>query len=392
MKKTLLFVIPTLVGGGAEKNLANLSMYLYDYYNIHILVFSDTKIKYTFKGTLHFFNRKPTKNILKRIYNYIDFLAKIRKLKKEINVDCSISYLPNADVVNVLSSIGEKKIISIRNNLSSAEYMKGLLKVFHHYAVKKVDFIVSITKGVEQDTIVNYKISKDKIKTIYNPSITIDFSSENNFDTNDYKNYIISVGRLTHQKGQWHLIRAFKIIHNKFPNLKLIIIGTGPLKDYLNELIKEMKLEDCILLKGFVTNPYDYIRNAELFVFPSLYEGLGNSLLEAMKLSVPIISSDCDYGPREILDPKSNFMKRTINDIEYNAECGVLIPVCDGKHYGAYDELTNEELLIAEAVIGTLKNTELKKRLIQNSKGRISDFSLNSIGEEWIKIIEGVLS
>ena len=390
MKKSILFVIPSLIGGGAEKSVANLSLYLSEFFSVHILTLYDTEEKYRFNGTYHNINRKTSKNLIIKIFYYLKYFFEVKNLKKKLDVKCSISFLPQADIINYFSSAGEKRIISVRNNLSSAEYMRGIIKLLHHYVVRRADYVISITKGVENDLIKNYNLSKNKIKTIYNPAMIVEFGNSHNLDIIGSK-YILTMGRLTHQKGHWHLIRAFTEVHKKFPDLKLIIIGIGPLYEYLNSLIKELDLTDTIILKGFVNNPYDYIKDANLFVFPSLYEGLGNSLLEVMNLEIPIISSDCLYGPREILDPKFDVNEPLIKNIKYNSECAVLVPVCDGIHYSAFDELTEEEKKLSEAIINTLKNKNLKDRIVKNAKNRVLDFRIEIIGNEWIKVINQLL-
>src|SRR5690625_2500259 len=103
---------------------------------------------------------------------------------------------------------------------------------------------------------------------------------------------IITVGRLTKQKGHWHLIRAFKIVKNEIPNAKLVILGDGPLKSYLISLSKQLELEDDVYFLGFQKNPFKYLVNSDVYAFPSLYEGFPNALCEAMACGLPVISTD----------------------------------------------------------------------------------------------------
>ena len=79
-------------------------------------------------------------------------------------------------------------------------------------------------------------------------------------------------------------------------------------------MICDLNLENNIKLVGFVNNPYDYMKKSDIFVFPSLYEGLGNSILEALACGLPIISSDCECGPREILSPKTDYHIKVIDN------------------------------------------------------------------------------
>jgi len=115
--------------------------------------------------------------------------------------------------------------------------------------------------------------------------------------------YIISIGRLHNQKGYKFLLNAFSKIANKIPH-NLIILGEGSLLNDLSIQVKELNLEKRVLFPGFVQNPYPLLKGAQLFVLSSLYEGMPNVLLEAIALGVPVVSSDCPSGPKEILGEK----------------------------------------------------------------------------------------
>src|SRR5699024_8973667 len=114
---------------------------------------------------------------------------------------------------------------------------------------------------------------------------------------------IVTVGRLAEQKGQWHLIRALNKVKKEIPDVKLIILGEGELEDYLKKLVNDYKLTENVHFLGFQKNPFKYITKSDMYVFPSLYEGFPNALAEGMVCGLPVISSDCESGPREILSP-----------------------------------------------------------------------------------------
>lgn len=384
-----MFVIPNLIGGGAQKTVANLSLILKEYYDIYIVTFHESVEKYTYNGKYYCLNFNLTKN---KLINKINLLRKIillKKIKKEASIDVSISFLPEADVFNMLASIGEKRIISIRNNLSNAAYIKGRFKNLFMKSLSSCSKIVAITNGVREDMITNFKIDKNKITTIYNPAMTIKFSENKMINEKLFSTpTIITVGRLEHQKGQWHLIRAFKKVVEEYDNSMLLILGEGSLKKYLENLIKDLGLESNIKLLGFKENPYDYIKKSDIFVFPSLYEGLGNTLLEVLQLGIPIISTDCNFGPREILSPESDYKMRIYNSIDFSSDYGVLVPIFDGKLYNANDTLTKEELIMSSAILKVLKNSELRSKLSYKEKERAKHFSEKIIANEWRKVID----
>src|SRR5690606_19607980 len=112
----------------------------------------------------------------------------------------------------------------------------------------------------------------------------------------------LSIGRLVYQKGFDDLLRAFAEVHAKMPELNLLILGNGPLEADLRALAHELNISDHVHLIGFRPNPIDYMKRASLFVMSSRHEGFGNVLVEALSAGIPVVSTDCDYGPSEILE------------------------------------------------------------------------------------------
>ena len=194
------------------------------------------------------------------------------------------------------------------------------------------------------------------------------------------------MGRLTEQKGQWHLIRAMSEVVKTVTDAKLYILGQGKLKDELVKLTLDLGLTDNVEFLGFVEAPHSYILNSKVFVFPSLYEGLGNVLLEAMSCGVPCISSDCMSGPREILAP-GTAVKGSLESVEY-AEYGILVSVGDNEHFNAAEPLTAAEMQLASAIISMLTDKEMRDRYVEKSLKRSSDFSPEIITEQWSDIID----
>ena len=125
------------------------------------------------------------------------------------------------------------------------------------------------------------------------------------FENLEDKKYIINVGRLTKQKNQEFLIDGFKILKEKFPNLKLIILGEGELETKLINKSKKMNLQNDIKFLGFKDNVYKYYRRSICFTLTSAWEDPGFVLIEAAASKIPIISSDCNNGPKEFI--KSNY-------------------------------------------------------------------------------------
>jgi len=161
-------------------------------------------------------------------------------------------------------------------------------------------------------------------------------------------------------KGHDSLINSYLIVKNHLPNSKLIIIGDGPLRNELEQLIEKLALKDEVLLMGLRKNPYKYMAKSDIFVLSSKYEGFPIVLLEALACGLPIISTDCETGPREILD---------------NGHYGLLVDKNN------FDDLTNKMLLLA-------KNKDLMKKYSILSLERAQYFDFNHVSGKWIKFLE----
>ena len=136
------------------------------------------------------------------------------------------------------------------------------------------------------------------------------------------------VGRLDRGKNHELMINAFFSLKNR--NTQLFIIGDGELKNKLQNQIKTLKLEEQVFLLGKKKNPYKYLSKADCFLFSSNHEGFPNVILEALACNLPIISTDCESGPREILSSNNKIIKTlSIDTCEY----GVLVPVNDANNF-----------------------------------------------------------
>ena len=167
------------------------------------------------------------------------------------------------------------------------------------------------------------KLSKDlsiflnrPVITIYNPAKDLDIIklAKKNIKFEKKKNVILNVGRLELQKDQITILKAIKDL-----NVFLILIGYGSLENKLRNFINMNKMNHKVLILNKVTNPYPYFRKSNLFVLSSLYEGFPNVLVESITLNLPIISSNCNSGPSEILMNRSgNNLFKCKDHIELN--------------------------------------------------------------------------
>ena len=183
------------------------------------------------------------------------------------------------------------------------------------------DGIVSVSQGVAEDLAKVTNLPKQRIDLIYNPVITPELFVKAREKVNhpwfqpEEPPVILAVGRLHQQKDYPTLLRAFVRVR-QVRRCRLVILGEGPEKDNLNNLINELGIQKDVRMLGFVDNPYAYMANSRVFVLSSAWEGFGNVIAEALAVGTPVVSTNCKSGPAEILG---------------NGKYGELIPVADPK-------------------------------------------------------------
>ena len=386
----IAIIITKLNGGGAERTASNLSIELSKKYNVYLIVFDGANIAYPYRGTLIDLSIPDSRTTVRRIINEFKRIHAVKKVKKKNKIKCSISLLDGPNIVNVLSRRKEKVIVSVRNRLSGENMSKFRRKLIRMCS-QKADLTVALSKMVKKDLIQEFGIDGKKIKTIYNhcDSELLHALAEKEHKPSfiqDGKVYITTMGRLNYQKGQWHLIRAFKGVIEAIPNACLVIIGEGELRKRLEKLTADLDLSDHVVFTGYLKAPHCILQYSEMFVFSSLFEGLGNVLLEALAFNKPIVSTDCVAGPREILAP--NTPLDTIAVEMSKEEYGILVPAMGGDHFNAEDPLDDNEKYLQNAIIEMHMNEALRHMYEEAASRRIKDFSKEYVTRIWEQCIE----
>lgn len=412
MPKNIMILIPTLTDGGGERVAADLSLELTRAgHKIFLTLFDGNQGQdYKYNGKLINLNLPAHGNYLVKIITFIKRILAVRKLKKGHKIEVTISFMEAANHVNLLSKINDQIIISIHTSLSSN--YSGLLSAIYRIFIKitynhKTDSIVTVSNGIKNDLIENFSIKKNLVHTIYN-GINLDNIKQNAQEPLDEKYHelfltkeiFITAGRLTEAKGQWHLLKVFSEYKKTGGQEKLIILGDGELYERLMKLAnglnlstysfrenKEITVDYDVYFLGFLKNPFKFFKAAKIFICSSLYEGFGNTLVEAMACGTPVISADCDFGPREILTANNKDVSKKTKTIE-KVEYGYLLPVFDKKWRKANTPISETEKIWINALQQLSENHNSLKQYSQISHQRATDFSKEKTMQRWIKIIE----
>ncbi len=317
------------------------------------------------------------KNILYKlmynIYMNIETYIKSKNIKKLIEklgkIDVFIDY--DAGATKYIENIeADKKVVWIHNSIPNLKKSESKIKRFGK-RLEKYDKIVAICDEMKEELIDIYPNLKDKILRIYNPfnfsrvlNLKDDLSELNEKDRNLLKeDYCIAISRLdTVQKDYKTLLKAFQILKSKGIDKKLYIVGDGPSKEEIKNMIKEYNLIEEVKLLGRFKNPYVWLNNADFFIHSSKYEGFGLVLIEAAILDKLIISSNCPVGPTEILE---------------NGKSGILFNVGDSQE-------------LAEKIEKVLNDKNLRNRYILSMKERREDIKKENVLKEYEKLIDEI--
>ena len=161
------------------------------------------------------------------------------------------------------------------------------------------DKILAISQGLGQGLAHNFQVDPSKVQVIYNPVETQAVER-----TPAHPPMILSVGRLVYQKGFDLLLEAFAQLNH--PTAKLVILGEGKERESLTEKIQQLGLQDRVEMPGFCNDVSQYFRKATAFVLSSRWEGFGCVVIEAMACGLPVVVTNCDYGPPEIVSHEVN--------------------------------------------------------------------------------------
>lgn len=370
MKKIVILALH-LNYGGIERYISLFCKMLFKHYQIEIISsYKYSEIPaYYFDESVHitylsedYPDRISIKKLLKefKIIQIMKELIRRKKLDKLI-LKKNISIIENLDcdyvittriyhhklVAKYLKDSKIRKIATEHNHHNNNEqYINDLIEVSGNF-----DYVVACTDEL-------YDFYKTKIKNLVKIYNAIELSNKKSKLNN--KN-IISVGRLSPEKGYLDLIEVMKVVHNLDKEIYLTICGDGYQRVMIEEKIKEYKLEDCIKITGFLNDKgleKEYL-NASLYVLPSISEAFGLVLLEAMNYGLPCIAFERASGARQLL----------------KSERGILIP-------------NNDYELMANIIVDMINDHDKLNEYSQKSLECVKQYSLDNMYKEWKKILK----
>ena len=372
MKKIAIFLI-SLRGGGAERIVSYLLNEGHKNFEFHLILFNK-EIDYPLPQS------KSSKIIGLGKYigsKYMSILTipylafKLKKYLVKNDIQTIFSLLNRPNIISCyLKKIGWKGKVIISERIDSVAYYSslffgffiiGLIKKHYPYA----DVVTVISKGISK-TMETLGVYNSKL--IYNP---IPISQPSYKQRSSHQPFIfINIARLEKQKNHVLLLKAFAELKNK--NCKLVILGQGRLLNSLKILSAELRIQGRVQFAGFQSNIKSYLENADCFVFSSDFEGLGNVLIEALNAGLPIISTDCPHGPREVLAPHTD-------------ECLLIKDRIDLADYGLLTPVGNVKYL-ADAMRIMMTDESLRNKYRGLAPERASDFDIKKISKQYFEL------
>lgn len=345
--KRVLFIMPDLAGGGAERVVSILMNELVNReIDVTLALTKSNVIVYELNSKVKIDTRYMAKG-----KNPLSQILDIKKLMQEDSERVIVSFLDFQNIYTILAGLFLKNrvVVSLRNALQmigdGRKSIQFLTKVLFRYA----DRIVFQTNDAQN--CFSRKV-RNKSTIILNP-LSKCFPE---YDVEKSKLKIVTFCRLNNQKNLPLAIHGFAKFHEAHPDYRYFIYGKGEEEVNLKKLITELGLEDSIILNDFSKNIFEDIKDARMFLLTSDYEGLSNSMIEALALGLPSICTDCPIGgARMVIENEKN---------------GFLIP-------------TGDENALISAMEKIASSSEIRKRISENAKQIQEKLSVSKIVDQW---------
>ena len=310
-RKRILFLLPSLTGGGAERVFTTLLRHLdRSRFEPHLALL---QAQGAYMGDIP--KDVPIHNLKVSRVRYA--LPKILRMIWKMRPQTVLATMGHLNIALIAAKRffppGTKLVVReavipsalFRQENQNIQLWGWLYRTFY----KRADRVVCLSDSMVSDLAESFRIPREKLVRIYNPVDTEKVRERAEIGSNPFSGtgpYLVAAGRVCRQKGFDLLIEAMPAVLRRFPDAQLFILGEGPLEEELKEQAQNLGLQDKIIFLGFQANPWLYLKHADAFILPSRYEGLPNVLLEALALGTPVVVSDCPGGIREIKESVGN--------------------------------------------------------------------------------------
>jgi glycosyltransferase involved in cell wall biosynthesis len=366
MKITL--VISALGCGGAERVLVSMAKgFIQRGHNVTVITLSEKNSDFyelpvgSTRIALGLLSNSG--GIIEAISSNIERITVLRKAVHSSNPDVVISFLRITNITSILALLGTKYPLIVTEHNDARVFSYGTLwETLRRLSYPFCSCVVSVSQGVDLGFA---SLPKSKRAVIYNPIMVKDDGQIDKLppEVNPEKKWLVSMGRLTEQKGFDLLLQAFAKIAPQYPDWQLLLLGRGELREQLSQIRDDLGLSGQVVFTGALSNPFAVLKQSKIFVMASRNEGFPMAHGEALACGLPVVCTDCPSGPSEMV-------RQGID--------GLLVP--------------NEDIDALGAAMKSLMADEpQRQKLAAKAPEVLERFGLDAITAEWEILINKLL-
>ena len=356
----ICLLVTNLGSGGAERTITYLADYgIQKNYKVDIVVLNNERF-YNIPDNVNYFcldDEIKKKGVFAKAIRIAKRMLRFRKYVKKNKPDLIFSIMDS--LIRYPHYLAPKTVLisSERNNPKLEIDKKKQKKRIKYF--EKTDGLIFQTNSA-RECYKSLTVESEVIPNAVGNPIAYEYSKP----AESREKVITAVGRLAPQKDYYTLINAFEIVHNLYPDYKLQVFGEGSEKDALKEYVTSKKLDNVIVFCGVDRECLRKVYTSTCYVMTSKHEGMPNTLMEAMAVGTPCVSTNCDFGPADLIENNVN---------------GQLVPVGDYK-------------AVAEAIIRYIEDKEFSEKVSVNSMKIKETNSIEKISERYYTFFEKIYS